>query len=107
MQEKTHLERRDSQVVDRSSFGVGRENLRRFRLNDHFVVDEHVDSLPADVLAFVSDGNGNFTRDHVTTLYQLQFESSDVDRFNQSIPVVVINLEEPANDRVHQLTLNE
>ncbi len=53
--------------------------LRRFDLEDHFAVDDHVESLMGDVGAVVLNEDVQLPIDTVAAMEQLAFERSRVD----------------------------
>ena len=99
MKQETYLESRNAQVGEQLTTGCGRQLSGGLDLEDHLVVDHHVEALPADRFALVADANPYLPRDIMATADELALQCRSVDRFEQPEPELVGNLVKRAYDR--------
>src|SRR5580765_8442536 len=90
MEQKSHLEWCGLEVALDLRSSARRQSLRRFRLDDHGVVDDHVQPLPGHVAPLVADGHGELADNLVPAVDQLVLERARVDRLTEAVPLVIV-----------------
>jgi hypothetical protein len=78
----------------------------RLRLNDHFAINNHVETLSAQLLALVQNGNAHLARYSMFPREQLALECQDIDIFQEANAERSVDVIEGANDRVRSSLLN-
>jgi hypothetical protein len=74
VQEQTDFELGRAEVVVELPFRIAMKVLRRFDLEDHFVIDDHVESLMRDISAGVLNEDVQLPVHTVAAMKQLAFE---------------------------------
>jgi hypothetical protein len=74
VQEQTDFELGRAEVVVELPFRIAMKVLRRFDLEDHFVIDDHVESLMRDISAGVLNEDVQLPVRTVAAMKQLAFE---------------------------------
>ena len=97
VQEQTDFELGRAKVVVELPFRVTMQVLRRFDLEDHFVIDDHVESLMRDVGSGVLNEDVQFPVDPMSSMEQLPFERSRVNVLEKTEPQRSVHREERAD----------
>jgi hypothetical protein len=81
--------------------------VRRLVLDDHTTLDEHVETVNADLLAAKKDRNRELTFDIEAALPESNFERTTIDTLDEAGPERVINVIERADDLSTQFSFNK
>jgi hypothetical protein len=105
MEKDAHFERRRSEVAD-ELHSVSRENLfRRFVLDYHPIVDDHVESLPSRMPPLVPDIDHQLANDYVAPIAELMLEGAGINTLAQAVAVVVVHVKKTADNGTDSLSL--
>ncbi len=86
--------------------GLGKLDSR-FGFDDKFFIDDHINSLNGNDMAFVRHVNADFPRDSMTASDELAFQRHHVDMLVKAEPECVIDFEERSDHRASEPSLDQ
>lgn len=107
MEQKSDFKVRSAKVVVDLTRRRSVQISSSFRLDDEFLVYDHVEPLNAELLTLVHDTNADLSRHIVLSGEQLALERHDVQMLEKPISEMIINLEEGPNNRSCKRFFNE
>jgi hypothetical protein len=107
VQEETHLEVRGAEIVIELAWGDLYQVLGRFGFDDEDIVNDHIQSLWAELFTFVHDSYSHLSRDAVTTRSELALECGEIKLFEVAEAENILYFEERADDAIGQFFVKQ
>ena len=86
--------------------GVG-QAFRRFQFHNDTPLNQHVDAMEADLLTTEHYGDRKLAVDMKPSISQRDIECACINRLNEPVSELVINVEETADNYMTELLLND
>ena len=106
MEENSEIESRGGDIAAQLTPCRVSEAFSRFQFHDNSPLDEHVDAMKTDLLTAEPDGDRILAIDPKASLAHHNLERARIDRLDEAVSQLVVNIEEAAHNGVTELLLD-
>lgn len=100
MENKTDFQPRGAKIVEDLRSGRSWQLRRRFYFNNEFSINDHINSLSSEQIAFVEDGYVHFTADFMSPREKFTLKGKNIKVFEETETQDAINFEKRVDDGV-------